>query len=400
MPDLLLRSAIRPALRSTLRSPLVKGVGGVLRNVGTKLYLPNQLLGAYRYLQTRSPHFSPVAITALRVVLPNWYVVRAGTGIETGTGGTVTFTASVEYPAGTFTQIKFSGAVTSHAVADLTSIISDEVAVAIPAGALYWIRVWANYTAGIPFDTNSSANYDSTNGQATKVSIGSITDQTMSGTVTNTSADLTWTPVGILARTASKSVLSAGDSRLFGINDTAPVNSSQFRGVLDPSLGPSVGIVNGGVAAISLQYWLTGNARQIEMAGYASSFISEFGINDMNNGRTAAQIIANQQLLAALVGKPTFLTTLPPWTTGAWTLADGSDQTVKSFEAQRVAYNTAVRAGIAGIAGYFEIADQVESARNSGKWKAPGYTTDGIHESSTANEAIRASGAVSAAVLY
>ena len=57
--------------------------------------------------------------------------------------------------------------------------------------------------------------------------------------------------------------------------------------------------------------------------------------------------------------------------------------TANANEAAIAAYNDSIRAGVAGASGYFEIADAVESSRNSGKIKADGnnfkYTPDGLH---------------------
>jgi lysophospholipase L1-like esterase len=45
----------------------------------------------------------------------------------------------------------------------------------------------------------------------------------------------------------------------------------------------------------------------------------------------------------------------------------------------------------------FETADTVETTRNSGKWKSPGYTADGTHPSATGHAAM--AGAVTTSVL-
>jgi hypothetical protein len=93
---------------------------------------------------------------------------------------------------------------------------------------------------------------------------------------------------------------------------------------------------------------------------------------------------------------PHYLCTVYPDSTGAWNLADGSDQTVSGHLAELIAYNTWIRSGgavAAGFAGYFEVADFNEMApRNSGKWKADGttskYTSDGLHGSTFATTGI------------
>ena len=52
---------------------------------------------------------------------------------------------------------------------------------------------------------------------------------------------------------------------------------------------------------------------------------------------------------------------------------------------------TVLRAGAVGhpLAGYIEVADTVESARNSGLWKA-GYSGDGTHPNTVGATAIAA----------
>ena len=40
-------------------------------------------------------------------------------------------------------------------------------------------------------------------------------------------------------------------------------------------------------------------------------------------------------------------------------------------------------AGVPNSVGYFEIADTLETSRNSGIWRSPGFTIDGLHPSPT-----------------
>jgi hypothetical protein len=76
-----------------------------------------------------------------------------------------------------------------------------------------------------------------------------------------------------------------------------------------------------------------------------------------------------------------------------WATTDNQTTDATSATA-RLAYNAALRTGqhTARIAGFVEIADAVESARDSGLWKVTGadraYTYDGLHESSGGFQAI------------
>jgi hypothetical protein len=54
---------------------------------------------------------------------------------------------------------------------------------------------------------------------------------------------------------------------------------------------------------------------------------------------------------------------------------------------ERVTLNTYYRGAPLESAGTPEVADVMETARNSGTWKA-GYDSDGIHESTTGNLAL------------
>jgi hypothetical protein len=73
-----------------------------------------------------------------------------------------------------------------------------------------------------------------------------------------------------------------------------------------------------------------------------------------------------------------------------------SGQVVAGTSAQRTLFNDMVRAGI--TERYFDIADAVESRRNSGKWKVTGepfaYVADGVHANQAGNLLIRDSGVI------
>ena len=130
-----------------------------------------------------------------------------------------------------------------------------------------------------------------------------------------------------------------------------------------------------------------------QISAYCTDALIAYGINDATTaGRTAAQIMADHKSLAAALALPTWLQTLAPKTasTDSWatTASQTTDATANPI---RVALNLLIRRTPDWAAGYFELADVVESARDSGLWK-PGYTADGLHENQTAAAAIAASG--------
>jgi hypothetical protein len=76
--------------------------------LATRSFVPQINSTSNKQMMSRSRHISRTTITSLAIVVANWYVSHS-TLIEVANGGPATITASVEYPAGTFTQIKFGG---------------------------------------------------------------------------------------------------------------------------------------------------------------------------------------------------------------------------------------------------------------------------------------------------
>jgi lysophospholipase L1-like esterase len=139
-----------------------------------------------------------------------------------------------------------------------------------------------------------------------------------------------------------------------------------------------------------------GRFRRMAFASDASTMICEFGRNDISGGKTLAVIQAALITIWQLRSRQStrvFQTTITPLTTstdGWWTT---TSQTSSGNDSVRVALNGWIRAGApmsAGIAvavgtggallagqvghplySYIEATDSVETARDSGIWKAP-----------------------------
>jgi len=111
-----------------------------------------------------------------------------------------------------------------------------------------------------------------------------------------------------------------------------------------------------------------------------------YGTNDRRSGaRTAAQ--TQTDLLAyfntlARQGLKVIACTQPPETTSSDAWATTANQTVTATEAVRTATNTYVRTKPAPVYAVWDIADLLETARNSGIWalvSAAAATGDGLH---------------------
>lgn len=130
---------------------------------------------------------------------------------------------------------------------------------------------------------------------------------------------------------------------------------------------------------------------------YATHRIFTLGSNDLNGGRTAAQLAGDalrHAKAAAAAHQPFFIGTIAPRTTSTNLWLDTAGQTAFANDAQRVVYNTWVRDGapvdpntkayvVAGtvgalragelgspFSGWFDPAAAVESSLNSGVFKA------------------------------
>jgi hypothetical protein len=144
-----------------------------------------------------------------------------------------------------------------------------------------------------------------------------------------------------------------------------------------------------GIGSDKVQTFIANRTQEITLANnYCSDLISEYGINDIDGSRTGAQVMADiQNVRNQFPTKPFFQTTLPPATnsTDSWATVANQTYNTASTNTQRINFNNLVRGVFSGLSGYFEVADLVESGRDSGYWQANGtaqsYTQDGLHES-------------------
>lgn len=365
------------------KSPVTPYIG----QLATRCMPPNSLtsLGATSFLMARSRHIARANITAAGIVLPGWYYSHAAGPAEAALGGAATVTASFEYPVGTFTQITFSASATGT-ITNNTSLTSDQVPVNIPKGAAFFVRTFWTSTSGIlyqatnndgltPTSTNMQSN-DIPNGDIVHYGSSGITDQTMGGTITSTDPNGTigFSPLAIIGPTTQPSFYIMGDSRSRGISDFYSDASSNI-GQGSRIIGPSYGYINGGCTGILAHNWLAGFPKQQALAALCSHIYCALGINDLSNTITAAALITSLQTIWTTYGASRVVqATLPPETTSTDAWLTTTNQTPAAWDAQRTAFNDAVRAGISGSIGFVEIADVAEGGRNLGKWRVDTIT--------------------------
>jgi hypothetical protein len=165
------------------------------------------------------------------------------------------------------------------------------------------------------------------------------------------------------------------------------------------------------------------NSKRFEVLAYANSLVLGLGVNDIGQGRTLAAIKADMIALWTLAkrhlqaGGRIFQTTLTPSCTSTDSFATLANQSAAANfsisgngtreqlndwlrdgapmlagAAAPIGTSTAIRNGHAAHPLYsvLDMADAVESARNSGRWRVDGtafkWTGDGLHPSNFAHK--------------
>lgn len=343
-------------------------------------------------LQARTRHILRDNVTSIQIVYWNGYLDINGLEVTAGLG-TSSLDLGIETAGGTITRVKFSGANTGT-VASGALLVSDPLAWNGSAGDVFYLRPWwRNATGIITSGSNVGAMSDMAHGEALTFG-ATVPDQSQSGTITGLGFDFNLYPVAIIAQTRNCSILGLGDSRLRGYND-AYSDATGDAGNVFRSLGPSFAYANYGRDNASLAGMLdafAGNAVRLSLVPYFSHVVLELGGADLRASQDAATLLTYLSATIAKIkgAKSTariFLTTSEPYPAAE-----------AAQNAQAIIYNDAIRAGISGAAGYFEIDDVVSVSHNSRTWK-PGISDDDVHENNTGYLLVRGSLAVSPAVI-
>lgn len=321
----------------------------------------NGTTGSFVQLMTRTFHYARDNIAALKIVLSNWYVDSTG---EHAALGTATFTASIEYPIGTLTQITFGNA-TSSPVSAGSNLISDLIALAnaIPTGALFCIRVWQSNPSFVTYlkPANSNGLFPFGGLDASVFSATTTPDQTMNAAWAPASAASNiFFPTAILGYTSKAAIAIIGDSQAQGFNDGYDVSGD--RGPYARSVGKTNPYSNFSAAGMAATQFISTHTRVNALINsYFTHVVCQQGRNDLTAGQTAAQIVTSLSTIVGYYpGLPVYLGTQFPRTTGSWTTISG--QTVTAQEAARLTLNSLLRSGsITSATGIFEVGRACES---------------------------------------
>lgn len=389
--------------------------------------------------ESRQRHRSAVAGRSVELMYARIYAVGEAT---VPAGAAVTLRAAVEYPAGTFYP-----AYTRDGKRDATIEPGGlgtlyVPGVDIPANTDFWVRTKTEGTTADAVVAGPTA--DSAQGEY-GVQFTTTQDHTTTDTgrpAANTSPMAAPLAVTILPFRKANCVAIVTDSIGSGKGDP-DVNGSvrgpggwPARALSTDGSGrysPAVASILLGISGEFAQNYAANakRARRFQAldASVPTHAIVALGTNDLAAGRTLAQIQADLLTVWTTVANRNarvYTATVPPLATSTDSWATLGNQTPPAFESVRIALNAwlrdgspidatskaavavgtssnVLRAGASGhplatatgvTGGYFEVADAVESARDSGKWKVTGaafaYTIDGTHPSTVGHQAMAA----------
>jgi hypothetical protein len=344
-------------------------------------------------------------------------------GVESDTGTTVTMGAAVVDASGNVFAVSFGG-VHQITISSGGRALSDPLPIDVAVGDVIRTRTYV-VSGSSYYQTRRCLNV--TNGGGSSASDLTATG---AGAVTQANA-FGFAPIAIIGTPTApgtpKAVVLQGDSVMMGIYDgTTAIGPGYLP--LTPwlsgggwalrALSGHAGVLQIAMNGETLQNFLlnTAHFRRSAVIKYARYAICNYAINDIAAGRTAAQIQANlltqANRNAARGIVKTIIQTVTPRTTSTDRFTTTTNQTLSTSTTNtvRIAHNTWVRdggpidpstlapvaAGTTGavrfgaanhpIAGYLELADIVESSRNSGLWMASGrVVTDAVTTASSLN---------------
>ncbi len=382
-----------------------------LGQVATRTFIPNTKSGSSNYANSRTAHVATQAMTtAPQLAFPGWYV---NNGLDTASVG-LTYTASIEYPAGTFTQVTWSASTSVAVGAALANTpLSDTgitLATPIPSGATFWVRNFCKVTSGSGGGLCVTQATTSTRwvaaGEALASSGTVIGDQTMSGTVTDGASGSFIYPLAIVQQTTRASFYLVGDSRTIGTTSsgtTPDVNGNM--GQVARSIGAAgYAFINGGVGGTYIRDWNRSAPMRLALQQYCSHVINGYGINDLRAGtglsRSAAQVESDFYTLSRKIyNKPLIGCTAAPQTTSSDSYATAANQTADANDAARQTFNAWVNGLPAPYSASVDVAARAQDAGNAALWKSPSWTGDGLHETTTGYDDIVSSGIFNVATL-
>lgn len=353
----------------------------------------NQSDGVATGQTARIQHYATVGCTNLRLLYGNW---RWNGNEQLGTD-TITVKASIDDGTNIY-PVFFNGSRTVSILPG-AEVLSDPVGVYFPAGTVLYTRTFVSVSLGAKW-FKYFVYQVSGEGVAD-------TDVTDSGSVTG-GIGYCYVPSAIYGETiaSSKQIAIIGDSLSGRQVSTGPdYGNPSVLQAFGPHFGSSYNVLHvGGDGESVVTFASTGGSiqRRRIIQGSTSALVIYAWTHYAQASLSAAQadIQALWAMLKSMGIQNIWQCTCPPYTnsTDGWiTTQNQTPTTSPANEAIRVGLNNWFRTIPSPINGIFEIADVLESGRNSGVWK-PNYTTDGLHWGGGATNAAAAEAGIIAAI--
>jgi hypothetical protein len=401
--------AVGEALARWARGTSLPILPQYLGQVATRSVIPNNIATGFRSGNGQTFHVAQEDISELQVAYANWRH-RNDAPYEEGSGGTLTVSASIQYPiaatpaTGNWQTFTWSGAANTGAIANgVTSALSDalELATPIPRGAAFLLRWHAEATVQIPFFQYTASNSAAINQIAeASATPAAFSDKTTGGAIASGTSANNLYPVLIVGQTRRPSFYAFGDSRVQGVGDTFDATGN--LGELCRGIGEHFAYLNLGCPSAKLYQWLPNSTRRQALMPYFSHMVGNWSINDIADSRTVAQLSADITAAAALgktwlapSGRKVLWATMCPssgLSSGTeYDVADGSTQTVSGNNSLRTGVNDLLRARmVPDVDAVLDIAAAMENGINSGKWEVEGGGTGGSTGKALTNDGLHA----------
>jgi hypothetical protein len=353
-----------------------------------------------------------VALRDLRVRLCNWYIATS-TGLVTTTNlSRIKVNISIESPTGSTPRpFYYLGSRDIYIDVGQTVEAVEPTGLVVAAGQGAYIHIYATAvdsagaqltTGKIPFGRftqNIGGEALATNASASDHTTTVGGETTAIGSPTNIFGPFAVCGRPLYPSLSDVSVFALGDSITFGFaeHNSMTGDSDHNAGWVERWLGQSAyryGMVNSGVSSTKANQWVTlasgGNMAVVQaMADLFTHALISLGTNDFGND-SGSTVYANNCTIAAWLynsmGIRSVLVTQTPVSSSTDSWATLTNQTFSGpNNSRRIDYNTLVRSNghSTGVIGYVELADILESSRDSGKWIVDGtankYSSDGIH---------------------
>jgi len=382
-------SGVRASLSATYASRRV------LRPVATNVHAmvktasPDNLSdGVATGITTQLKHTVQTACTRLQFAFANHY---DNNGAVSNGPNSISVQCALKLSDGTFYVMTFGGSLTATVVAGKT-VVSDPVPLSFAKGDTFYTQTYVSVTSGQKYPLGLKTDSGAGEGVASGGQIGSSI--TASATRGYTPWAITGLPVNA---SGSPVVLVIGDSRSVGFGDANGTGDAygahrrSFDGNLSyQCIGLSGSSVSNGQTVSQLAVRMA--VADAAAVMYDAALVI-WGINDLMGAASAATLqtrLTNLYTILRARGLKVYATTMEPVTTSTDAWATTVNQTPATYNADRITVNNWIRSGAGGFTdGYFDYADAVESARDSGLWKA-NHTSDGTHANATGHAAIAA----------